>query len=152
MPRGGGGLIVSQVSESRPGPPKFVVCRHEPPGFLDGQMWSTQSLTRGSSLAIPAFDPPSSRSLFQPRCLPRMSPLLIRPDAAAHAVWCQHIALKRPGCLVLRHTVLLLRHPQAHPQRQMPPAMPCALFRQFARPSVPTLIATYCPDLSRLCV
>jgi hypothetical protein len=34
----------------------------------------------------------------------------------------------------------------------MPPAMPCALFRQFARPSVPTLIATYCPDLSRLCV
>ena len=111
------------------------------------------SLYQQAKSSSTAYDPPSNRSLLQPRCLPRMSPLPIRPDVAARAVWCQRIALKQPGCLVLRHAAQRIRHPQTHPQRQMPPAKPYALFRQFARPSVPTLIATFLSrPLSFVCV
>jgi hypothetical protein len=99
--------------------------------------------SRGDSLASAVFDPAPNRWPLRTQCQPRMSPPRIQWDTVARAFCCQHTALWRHGCLVLRHGAPLPRHPQALPQRRMPSAKLCALLRRFARPTVPIPIASF---------
>ena len=107
-------------------------------------------LPRINSVPSTAFASSSSQLPLQPQCLLRTLLLLFRPDAVVRAFWCHQKALRQPDRHFLRDAALLLRHPRVYPQQQMLFEKPCALFRQSVCPFVPTLIATFCPYLSRI--
>jgi len=97
-----------------------------------------------------AFALSSSRSVLQLQCLQRMSLQLFQSDGVSRISSCHQEVPQRHSRLALRHASLLLLHPPAHPQQQMPREKSCARFRQLSLPLVSTLIASWSLDLSRL--